>query len=89
MCQRSHLLLDILQLGLGVTGHQALAHHRQIDVLIMRMGNRKRSVNAKGKCVPHDLTCLIRNLDGANHEQAHLLLWGQFEVIEDQLDGDA
>ena len=55
----------------------------------MRMDDCKRSVNAEAKRVPHDFTRSIRNPDDANREQACLLLQGQFEVIEDQLDGGA
>ena len=38
MRQGGHLLLDVVQLGIGIDGREALAHHHQIDVLVMRMG---------------------------------------------------
>ena len=41
MCQEGHLLLDVVQLGVGIDGREALAHRCQIDVLIMRMGDRE------------------------------------------------
>ena len=41
MRQGAHLLLDVVQLGVGIDGREALAHRRQIDVLIMRTGDRE------------------------------------------------
>ena len=84
-----HLLLDVVQLDVGIDGREALAHRRQINVLIMRMGDRERSVNAKSKHAPCHITCLVCDLGGMNHEQACLLLQGQLELIAGQLDGDA
>ena len=46
-------------------------------------------MNAKAKRIPRELTRSIHNLDGTNRERARLLLWGQFKVVTDQLDGDA
>ena len=84
-----HLLLDVVQLDVGIDGCEALAHRRQIDVLVMRMGDHERPVNAKAKRAPHHITCPVHNLGGANHEGACLLLQGQLELVVDQLDGDA
>ena len=41
MRQGGHLLLDVVQLDIGIDGSEALAHLRQIDVLIMRTGDRE------------------------------------------------
>ena len=54
----------------------------------MRASDRERLVNTEAKRVPHDLTCSIHNPDGMNCVRAHLLLRGQFEDVEDQLNGD-
>ena len=51
----------------------------------MRMGDRERSVNVTAKRAP----CRITYPGGANRERACLLLWGQLELIADQLGGDA
>ena len=83
-----HLLLDVVQLDVGIDEREALAHRRQIDVLVMRTGNRERSVNAKVKHSPCHITCLVRDTGGVNHERAYLLLRGQLVLIADQLDGD-
>ena len=89
-CARGgHLLLHVIQLNICIDGCEALAHCRQIDVLVMRMGNHERLVNAKAKGAPCHIRCPVHNPGGTNHERACLLLWGQFKVIEDQLDGDA
>ena len=55
----------------------------------MRTGDRERSVNAKAKCAPCHITCLIHDPGGMNRERACLLLRGQLELVADQLDGDA
>ena len=41
MRQGDHLLLDDVQLSIGINGREALAHRRKIDVLIMRTGDRE------------------------------------------------
>ena len=41
MRQGHHLLLDVVPLSVGIDGHEALAHRHQIDVLIMRTGDRE------------------------------------------------
>ena len=41
MHQGGHLLLDDVQLSIGINGREALAHRRKIDVLIMRTGDRE------------------------------------------------
>ena len=41
MRQGGHLLLDVIQLGVGIDGREALAHHLQINVLIMRTGDHE------------------------------------------------
>ena len=89
MHQRGHLLLDDVQLGISIDGYEALAHHRQIDVLIMRMGDHERSVNTKVKRAPRHITCPVRNRGGVNRKGACLLLRDQLELIVDQLDGNA
>jgi hypothetical protein len=38
-----------------------LAHRRQIDVLVMRMGDHERLLNTEAKHVLHDLACPIRD----------------------------
>ena len=74
MRQGGHLLLDDVQLGVGIDGRKALTHRRQIDVLVMRMGDRKRSVKTKEKRTPCHITCSVHDLGGVNHERASLLL---------------
>ena len=66
-----------------------MAHRRKINVLEMRTGDREQLVNAKATRAPCHITCLVRDLGGVNHERACLLLWGQIELVVDQLDGDA
>ena len=73
----------------SVSSILALAHHRQIDVLVMRTGDRERSVNAKAKRAPCHIMCPVHDPGDVNHEQACLLLQGQLELIVDQLDDDA
>ena len=76
MCLGGHLLLDVIQLDVGIDRREALAHRRQIDVLVMRTGDRERSVNAKAKRTPRHITRPVRNPGGANREGACLLLQG-------------
>ena len=45
-------------------------------------------MNAKVECAPCHITCLVHDPGGVNYDQACLLLWGQLELIADQLDGD-
>ena len=46
-------------------------------------------MNAEAKHAPCHITCPTRDLGGANHERACLLLQGQLKLVADQLDGDA
>ena len=55
----------------------------------MRTGDHERSMNAKAKHAPCHIMCPVCDSGGVNHEQACLLLWGQLELIVDQLNDDA
>jgi hypothetical protein len=50
-----------------------LAHHRQIDVLVVRMGDHEQLMNAEAKRVPRNLTHPIYDSGGANCEQTRHL----------------
>ena len=55
----------------------------------MRTSDRERSVNAKVERAPCYIMCLVHDLGGTNPDQACILLWGQLELVVDQLDGNA
>jgi hypothetical protein len=79
----SHRLLDLIQLMVFIARHEALAHCLQIDVLVVRAGDRECLLNTKADRAPRDLLCSVRDPKGGNRKRARFLRRGHLEVIAD------
>jgi hypothetical protein len=72
-----------------IARHEALAHCPQIDVLIVRVGDRECLLNTKADRVPRYLLPSFRDPKRVNCKRAHFLQRDHLEVIADQPEGNS